>query len=734
MDRDDSALAIITTDLAEETGTRPRGPVPFEIAWRKLPPAARTDVVSKTRLMREIAAAKKIMPACVAISRRMHSQRGYSAERLSNLYYKWREDGAAALIDHHKCLGCGVKGCGQARKATLPDALIRRFRGDCGTNGKQGLTESWQRIIRDLCAGKILQKGLTWETLHRDLFPGLVIPAKCPWSLTNPPRGWSLSSFLRHKPGKALLVTMKHGMAAAWNHTPDVRVDMTKLRFLERVYFDDHKLDFYVLVWDAKGRVQIVELWGLFALDAATGECIAFGLRPKILRPDGTSEGLTMRDMQHLIADILARYGYPTAYTMTLVVENAAAAVSAYLEELLKMLTNGQVIVQRTGTHKDDLFMEGFAERWGAPRGKAPLESWFHALDIVLGFVKGQSGSNWTVRPGELDGRLKAARAMAAVMTAHPQLAAKLSAPLHWAGEIRPIVWEAIRELNRRTDHDLQRHDVIMEFRWSASDPTPKPIALQAGLPADVEREVKEYLALPPAVQEKLIAHGGPGRRESPEEKRRRIAHLGRFTGLSEAALFDLLMDIAKATYRGADVLDVELKRARQKHIYRFEGEDGSMASVQHGEEITVRWNSDQPEAGAWAFTARGQFITYLVYDLDPEAGNPDHLERLQRRLGKKIKAKGELMTSARKLKSSGFPQIEAALDNDIEVLATLVDAATPATTAPALPESSDLVRTVMRTKRPKAERVVSDAEAYLELLNKESPEPEPDTCYFPTA
>lgn len=724
MDRDDHSLSLVSASALA------LAPVPFDSGFGKLPQDVKTEVLAKGALMREIDTAKKagrkILPTCKAIATRMQGRRGMSADRLSDLYYKWLSIGAAALIDHRKCGGCGMMCCTQARVRSLPDGVIRLFQQHCGTNNKQGLTESWQVLIRELCAGKIISEGLTWQTLHRDLYPGLAIPARCPWSLTNPPRGWSMASFMKHKPSRPLLDMMKHGLSAGWNHAPDVRMDTSKLRFLERVYFDDHKLDFKVLVWDRQGKVQTVEMWGLFALDASTGACIAFGLRPKILRPDGTTEGLTMRDMQHLIADILSRYGYPTAYKMTLIVENAAAAVSAYLEELLLTRTYGQVIVQRTGVHDGDMLMQGFGERWGAPRGKAPIESWFHILDIALGMVKGQTGSNWTVKPGELDGREKVARALAAVLTAHPHLAEKLSSPLHWAGEAHLIVTEAIKEINARTDHDLERHEVVLEFRWSANDPTPKPTTLTRGLPADLEREVKEYLALPDSVKDRLMQHGCT-RRESPAEKVKRLHPLGKFTGIAPDTLFDLMMDTASASYRGGDVLDIEIRRgSKQKLILRFTGNTGSMNSVEIGTAVSVRFNSDKPEAGAWVFGAREQFITYLPFERDPVAHDENDLELLQRNLGRKIQAHAKLQQQARRIKGGGTHAAEAThaqLDSDIQTLTALVDTAAPTQTTAALPESANLARVVRRTKAPQAVPVQSDADAYLELVGADDEE-----------
>lgn len=717
MDRDDHALSLLDTGTAYVPQA-----VPFLKAFETLPGELKREVIALSKLMEEIQRGRFVRNTCLDIARRFHGIRGRSAETLRGHYELWRkpEYGAAALIDHRKCGtpinqgACGVIGCNTARRPGLSQALIETFWAKVSTNDKQGRREGWERIITTLCSGSPVVDGITWQTLHIALFPGLPLPPRCPWSLNHPPPGWSESNFSRHKLAKSVHKAIQKGGSAAWNEMPDVRMDLSQLRFLEAVVFDDHRLDFEVMVWDEQGRVQIVELWGLFAMDVATGAVIAFGLRPKIQRPDGTSEGLTMRDMQHLIAHILATYGYPVNWKMHLIVENAAAAVSTHSEHLLHTRSHGQIIVRRTGVHAGDYVVRGFPERWGAPRGKAVLESWFHPLNIALGDVKGQMGSNYTRKPGDHDGRVKIAERLAAIITAYPELQHKFKAPLHWAGEAHLLITEAVKAMNDRTDHSMNRHQEVVEWRWSEGDVTPKPMLITPDLPAHIQREIEAFNAMPADARSVLINNYGCHRMESPAEKVRRIHRPQDFSAIPPDTYLDLMMDGASATYKGGDVLDIEIRRGKGKQILRFAGDCHALTL---GQGVKVRFNSDRPSAGAWVHDEREVFLSYLQFQRDPRMLSDEDLPLLQQQLGAKTKAYHQTLKEARRIVSRLPEQARTVqdVDRDLASLSTLA-LPQPATVAAALPESADLARVVINTKRRKQPEQLSEADAYLRM------------------
>ena len=693
MDRDDS---LATTSRSLATVSRA---VPFEKLFGTLTGAVRTEVLRLDAIMQIIHAAR-----FKARAFREQATPERSLETLKRIYYGkgprkgygWKDIGTVACIDHRKCGGCGSAGCTGAREASLSPAVVEVWRAIAGSYDKNAQTEAWEVIIRRLAAGEVIAEGITWQTLFLTIYPGLELPDTCPWSTNHAPPGWSLSNFTRQLGPKSIYLAQKKGHAAAWEMTPDVRMDLSELRFLEAVVFDDHRLDFKVRVYDDRGKVQTVELWGLFAMDVATGAVIAYGLRPRILREDGTAMGLTMRDMQHLIANIIATYGYPLDYKMLLIVENAAAAVSRDTENLVAKNSRGQILVRRTGVHFSDKLLTGWGERWGAPRGKAWLESWFHILDIVLGSVKGQMGSDYKVKPGDFEGREKLCRKINAIVTAHPDLAAKLHAPFEWVGDADKLIRAGIDLCNARTDHDMARHRMIQEWRLNEHDTHPKPTTLIHGLSADITDQVRWFLDQDHGLQDILINRYGATRRESPAEKVQRLMAGAKYSGIAPETYVDLYMDATTTEYKGGDVLDLKLKHGKEKKTLRYTGHSHNM---QLGQTVICRLDTTRPGAGIWITDADGRHLGQMAHTPDARMLNNDDVHLLQAALGAKNKAYNDIVTSAarRSLRLPPAGQHLAAKDEDITTVGTLA-LPTPQTTTAALPESANLERAVMAT------------------------------------
>ncbi len=121
--------------------------------------------------------------------------------------------------------------------------MVARWAGEAGINDKLALTEAWRVILRDLCAGRPVVEGVTWQTVFMEVYPGLTLPERCPWSIHHPPEGWSLANFMNQRPPKAVYRALKKGAAAAWNETPEVRMDLDSLRPFEAIVFDDQPFE-----------------------------------------------------------------------------------------------------------------------------------------------------------------------------------------------------------------------------------------------------------------------------------------------------------------------------------------------------------------------------------------------------------------------------------------------------------------------------------------------------------
>lgn len=634
----------LTVVPSPSTALAPAAPASFWDVFKVLPQDVRNEVAALLPLMQEIHAAKKKRPAMQAIALRTNR----NVNTLKRWFYAFAAIGPAALVDHHKCGGCGLQGCMRERDVALTEKVIQRWQRDAATNDKRGLSESWRGIIRDLAAGKAVEDAGTWRDVFHQANPFRTPPASCPWSITRPPPGWSLSSFMRHKLPDAVYALIQKGSFNAWPHLPEVRVDLSTLRPFEWLVVDDHRLDFKVFI-DVPGRgVQLVELWGLFVMDVATRMIVAFALKPRVEREDETKMAFEHRDMQHLIFHVLSTYGVPEGYNQTWIVENAAAAVSRETEQLVTAVTGGRVLIKRTGIQVGDFTLSGFPEKWGNYRGKRWLEVWFAALDIVLGTVKGQMGSDYWAKPGSFDAREAFGnRLLKLLEKCTPETRAKLALPFEWAQDAHWLIQEGVDLLNHRNDHDLDGFETVRFFAYSETSP-PVPLHPQLAILHDCEKDLSAFTAAPMEMQQLWLSRGGRPRRMQPAEKM--ALEMPRLQKISPAVMVDLLFDEVTRwkngvlKYRGGGVLDIEMKRGRDKVTVRFEGE---LPGLDLGQQVIARLNRDHVECGLWVLDEKRRVIGHMTY-----RGTPRHddVDALHKELATQIKAKKEAQTQAEKI------------------------------------------------------------------------------------
>lgn len=699
-----SQLTLATTNNNEDRN----------VSLHRVPREVRKAAESLESNFQRIGNGQKIRPALKALQGRCN----VPCETLKRLFYKWQRIGIAALIDHRKCRGCGLPGCTAERALTLPTETLDHWRAGCIGNDKRGMRESWEtRIIGALRAGKEVPGIGTWKQLFATMHPFAQMPTACPWHIHNAPRGLSLSNFRRFKLPKSVELLGKKGQFAMWSELPEVRIDLTQLEVLRWIVFDDHRIDAYCVVEDGRGGFQTVEMWGVFAMDVATRRVLAFGLRPRINRDDGKAMGITRADVQHLIAHIFARYGMPMDYDMTLIVENAAAAITTETETMLARVSGGRIKVKRSGMHSSDALISGFPDRWGNFRGKAWLESWFNPFDIAMGCVKGQMGSDYWAKPGRTDSQRRVAERMTAIM---PHLTdeqrEKLTLPFEWAGDMHQLVKAAVDAVDARTDHDCVGFTPVRFFRWDAlTDHAPKPLDYALADVHGTRRELELFAQSPAELQNLWLSYGHT-RVESPMEKFERLYQGGRrFMRVAEETYLHLMLNESargKAgeplTYKGGDVLDVEVKQGTRKALVRFTGKTHELSL---GQEVRVAYMSDNLEAGIFIVDEHGRQLGRMAHSADP---THDDVEGLQRSMGVQLKAYGEVQTHLRKtlLKPAVMREQIAQIETNLSVLNTLREGVGAATTAPALPESSELVRAVMSTKpRPSRTGILKASE-----------------------
>ena len=576
---------------------------------------------------------------------------GLSADRTKKLHAAWRQSGEYALVDHRICGGCGLPGCGHGhhRSALHPStvqawAKLAELNGSVQTKGTRSFERAWEKLITALRNGEEVA-GLghdgelgTWRDLWHRVNATQTLPSACPWSVSCPPPGHGLSNFMRKKPKAAETTAAQRGLGQALHLLPQVRMDWGTVRPLEVIVFDDKRLDIMAHM-HIDGQVQFVECWALFAMDACTRRILWAQMHPRYTRPDGKQAGISYRDMQHLVAKLLATYGVPRSYQTTLVVENASAALSHDFDDVLDRATSGQVKVKRSGLWDGRVTVGGFAQMGGNPRGKAILESFFgHRLDVAMGWVKGQIGSRYQLKPGDAQARLQYAQRVVRQIgdrATEEELAALV--PFESLSSVRAHLLNALGQLENQERHELQGFEQMTFWRADEAEEW-KPMT---------HPRMAALLAKPHGLEivNSMLAEKGCSmtRMETGVERWHRLFSKDDFRALSPESFFDLWMDCDQVKYDGLGVFPVSIGRGGQKRVIEFRSRQHSLRA---GELCQVRFDADNLDLGGVLQDAAGRVVGRAFYEGRVSYGDEDHLAR---QLGFKQAARSELLGGVRK-------------------------------------------------------------------------------------
>lgn len=593
------------------------------------------------------------------------------AETLRKRLYAFEREGELALIDHKLCAGlCAQPTCKNTRRiSALPQALIdewmRKMLAIRSVNRTMKETrtmrQAWREIIAALIAGESLPGAGTWREVRAAQRPTQRVPVVCPYSERCPPDGWSYQNFILRKPSQAVIVAAQRGIGALQPMLYQVRMDYSTLRPQELLIIDDKRLD-VIVHGRFEGVVQLCELWALMIMDACTRRIVWVQLHPKFKRQDGTTVGIQRRDVQHAFAHYLSVYGLPVDYPTTLWKENASATFDTSVEELFTRITQGRVKFHNSGLFIGNTQVHGFTEKGGNPRGKAALESYFgHRFDVAFGAVKGQIGSNYLVKPGDVVGRLNAGREMLRTLgDAATDAELKIVLPFESLHSVRPLVMRALHEIETRNDHELEGFDAVTKWRLDESsndwktmlDPKMQQLVASRGM-----EWVNAMILSDPTlcVQQ----------RETPREKWDRLRDPANFESLSHAAFVDAFLDQSEVRYTGNGQSFAKIGERRFDFV-------GRMHSAQAGAVIHLRFDADRPEQGAVLQDLRGSYLGRMEWDGRHTFGDE---EALLRQLGERKKSEAEYLREVRKITQPRDVVIEqiAQLDERNSVLSTFV-------------------------------------------------------------
>ncbi len=308
------------------------------------------------------------------------------------------------------------------------------------------------------------------------------------------PKSWGDRNFYNKMPSRAQHKYATRGLTYAQSDLPHIIRDTSKLRPLELVVFDDFKTDIRVIAYNpVLKKWEIVPCAGLIAMDVATRRILGFALVPRLTLPkreqrddttplsDEEREGddrmrkiaISRADLQRVLKLIFSRFGVPKDYPMTLMVENAAAAITTDLEAALDLNFGGQVRVSRTNMLEHRTLANGFTERGGKPWEKGWIESAINVKHNRAGNLPGQTGSMEQVNaPGDLTA--KVAYAEGVLEGVSPEDAAKFSLPFQSIAEATlayGAIFDWMDQRGEHEDHKMLGFDRIKE--WCAGPGLP---------------------------------------------------------------------------------------------------------------------------------------------------------------------------------------------------------------------------------------------------------------------
>ena len=387
---------------------------------------------------------------------------GYKGLSLKSLYRKldqFRAIGVWACVDRR--VARRVTAQGLAVNKLLVDEWHARV-----LRNRRKIKPAWRQLISDLAAGVMIPGVGTWREMYAALHG--YRPAEgepCPWSVTNPPPGWSLRNLMSLKPDKFALKAAQIGMGAAKiDFLPTVRLTRVGLLPCQVVEVDDMWYEHLVIFGGNAKPQRVVEF---AAMDRLTGHVICHLAKPVVEAADGTRKTLKSAWVRYLYHYLLCVVGVPSGGCVIKGEHGTAAADDTFAAALVAInavrAENCQKPVAfRAGSIITEPVAKGMpdVQHHGNPRHKGMIEGMHGILKnyadaIIFGNVGGGRG----VQPEETIGMVredsalvKAAAAMPAKWPSNVQL--RYNFPT-WAA-FAAAADEAHRRMDERQDHDME--------------------------------------------------------------------------------------------------------------------------------------------------------------------------------------------------------------------------------------------------------------------------------------
>ena len=319
---------------------------------------------------------------------------------------------------------------------------------------------AWHDLIRRLRAGQSIPGVGTWRNLwaaeHGGIMPA--VDARCPYSHSNPPRGWSMRTFARIKPDKFALLAARKGMGAALTAAaPMVQRTRVGLAPCQCVQIDDMWHEVKVAYLGNRHAQRVVELK---AQDVLTGKVLCHLLVPVREGEDGARQTLRARWVRYLIDYVLTEVGIPAA-GCTIMGERGTATLDAELTAALGAISDGAVRFRAGGLITGPL-AQGLpgGQPKGNPRFKGLVEQGHRIIKDLLGVVQGNVGGGRGVEPEAAYGMTRLDEQLRKIADAleaeRPGISRRLRMPFIPLDDFAELVNQAYDIMNGRTAHEME--------------------------------------------------------------------------------------------------------------------------------------------------------------------------------------------------------------------------------------------------------------------------------------
>lgn len=584
-DQTEHALAPSSTPLPAAVGEL----IPFahHADWLAMSDSERNRIKELLAALTTVRTAKRRTKALQELAQANLGRDGWSFANLRTHFYNlegsewdWR-----AVARHHR------------HESSLPADFIAFLRTLClqeHRSRKQAI-EKIRTLWRE---GKPVPGYGTWREWFAAQWPDRDVPRAFAGDY---PAGWSQSNLYLHMPPPAQQALATRGYAAAHGKIPHVIRDTSKLRPLEMIVFDDFECD-TLAIFDRR----VVRVRGVLAIDVATRRKLAVGFKPLLTDDEGKKRAITRADVQFLIKQIFVRYGAPADYPVTLLVENAAAAISDGLEAALDMFFHGQVRVQRTNMLEHRTLTNGFVERGGRPWEKGWIESAFNLMHNLAGSLPGQKGARYDLAPASTAARVAYCELFLdndpkKGLGLTDEQVAQLRLPVE-SFDALVTAYEAIFDvMDRRTEHKLLGFDRVTEWSRGAGDAW-HPLPEIAALPQAEQLQVE--------VRERM---------ESPLERWQKLATRCRFVKVP-----DFFVALLAFTPKRVEIRNRKVVFAHAGKDYAYLDVEGCFQGRQEGEKLLGYFDETAP-ARLFLTDLKGRAVGILRHNApanikDPEA------------------------------------------------------------------------------------------------------------------